>query len=63
MISFFLTLRGTYGGEGGTKFERRKKVIDSWFVSMVVFSFFCVWFRLPGWSVGLYVVVAVVVVV
>ena len=51
---------GPVRGEGGTRFEKRKKssLIVGLFFRSVFFCFFCVWFRLPGWSVGLYVVVA-----
>lgn len=38
--------------------RKGKKFSDSWFVFPVCFFFsFCVWLRLPGWLVGLYVVV------
>ena len=41
--------------------RKGKKFSDSWFVCFsghFFSSFFCVWFRLPGWSVNLHVVVA-----
>ena len=39
--------------------RKGKKFSDSWFVSLAIFpSLFCVYFRLPGWLVGLHVAVA-----